>query len=472
MFRHSLLYLSEILKFLTVAPSMRLPKGHLNRMQFQKKLQNIDVVDDSLKYRFEEKYPGDEDLIITNDSWEKVPVFKAIVRLNEEGHIEERQKDLRYNFAGQDHERSLILGVPGFGSTFNYPHVVNYTVKIYVSSIDGDTRDHSHRGHLVDKIVSYMSREDKSPLPPFLLDGDASMGKTAVVGKSLQTFVKRLTEGAWSKLQTTKSPEGSTDLGEYPPNQVETNAAPEMQVVKPVLIARVCGLTPDSSNSRALVNSLVHQIFMAYDQPAERAEILSLESYRQAIRLARSEKPLIVILSKLDRLDLSCHSPLKLSWILDIPPFVRFVFTVKTSTRPTSCHEIVASRVREMAPNVLYASAAADQRPPPSQGLLESCADDFLLNVGTIITPIAKSSIERLLAIDGRKLRMDQEEAVRFAEAEPAHDGKHVPIRMLKQIYKISKDWKSSDQIGDFSFPKTIQEALDHELDVLEVFRM
>ncbi|KAJ3249485.1 hypothetical protein HDU78_000011 [Chytriomyces hyalinus] len=764
-----------------------------------------DVVDDSLKYRFEEEYPGDEDLIITNDSWEKVPVFKAIVRLNEEGHIEERQKDLRYNFADQDHERSLILGVPGFGSTFNYPHVVNYTVKIYVSSIDGDSneerdefikhhllplrqycaslgrefiwrdfkgndavvtdlhnfrkiclseletcqkdstsissmvffnnthygergiptnidaavfkkllgqvkhmdfrhilastgnvsaedlvkrwyrlddnwvpkryilsraedvlcnidsldmrgvavrewiyqnlqplkqilraaavrlgrsglvepfvvqrfvqsdfqeeitrsvlqqfkrggwqrsmlvvntdnlpkivgknadqldelsemetfksdgdvasqeekmlqkitnpllmsipyenkvirdirnsqedsdhgaavnpilcslkekvklligrhvlnhpypndvvleiithskylrskaRDHSHRGHLVDKIVSYMSREDKSPLPPFLLDGDASMGKTAVVGKSLQTFVKRLTEGAWSKLQTTKSPEGSTDLGEYPPNQVETNAAPEMQVVKPVLVARVCGLTPDSSNSRALVNSLAHQIFMAYDQPAERAEILSLESYRQAIRLARSEKPLIIILSKLDRLDLSCHSPLKLSWILDqIPPFVRIVFTVKTSTRPTSCHEIVASRVREMAPNVLYASAAADQRPPPSQGLLESCADDFFLNVGTIISPIAKSSIKRLLAIDGRKLRMDQEEAVRraFAEAEPAHDGKHVPIRMLKQIYKISKDWKSSDQIGDFAFPKTIQEALDHELDVLEV---
>ncbi|KAJ3227557.1 hypothetical protein HDU81_006576 [Chytriomyces hyalinus] len=353
-----------------------------------------------------------------------------------------------------------------------YPNEVVLEIITHSKYLRSKARDHSHRGHLVDKIVSYMNREDKSPIPPFLLDGDASMGKTAVIGKALQTFVKRLTEGAWSKLQTTKSHEGSTELEQSLPNQVETNAAPDMQVVKPVLIARVCGLTPASSNSRALVNSLAHQIFMAYDQPVERDEILTLESYRQAIRLARSDKPLIIILSKLDRLDLFCHSPLKLSWILDqIPPFVRIVFTVKTSSRPTSCHEIVASRVREMAPTVLYALAAADQRPPPSQGLLESCADDYFLNVGTIISPIAKSSIKRLLAIDGRKLRLDQEEAVRraFAEAEPAHDGNHVPIRMLKQIYKISKDWKSSDQIGDFTFPKTIQEALDYELDVLEV---
>ncbi|KAI8616928.1 hypothetical protein BC830DRAFT_150978 [Chytriomyces sp. MP71] len=355
-----------------------------------------------------------------------------------------------------------------------FPNDVLLEVVTHNKVFKAKARDHSHRGHLIDKIMGYLKRSDAGAVPPFLIDGESCMGKTSVIGKALQKFVKLHTYKTWLKLQSNATKFSHDTIApavEYSDAFQSVENSDNVHI-EPVIVARVCGLTPQSSNSRLLINSITRQILIAFGKPVDRDETLDVESYRLALSLARHDRPLFIVLAKADRLDQFNSVPLKLSWLLDlIPPHVKIIVSVQSNTSPTSVHEIISCRIRQMAPIVLYTNAAAEHRPPPSPGILASCAEDFFLNVGAIIAPIAKSTIKRMLALDNRKLRIDQEEALRgaFASVEVPDGNKYVPIRMLKEIYKISKNWKSSDQIGDVEFPISLQEALDLELDALEL---
>ncbi|KAI9352008.1 hypothetical protein BDR26DRAFT_1003063 [Obelidium mucronatum] len=356
------------------------------------------------------------------------------------------------------------------------PNTLLHEITTHMKHFKLKARDHSHRGHLISKIMSYITRTDKCPIPPFLLDGDMSMGKTSVVGSAIQKLVKKITEDAWIRVQATKSPLSSTiDVTSSKHDLVSDPEplAPEKPPYEPIIVARICGLTPYSSNSRLLIDSITRQIYEAYNHKNEATEeLLTVQDYRNSLSLASSERPLIIVLAKVDRLPLSGPLALKISWILDhIAPFVRILLTARTDFSATSVFSVITGKIKQMAPTVLYSTTALENRAPPSPALMATCSDDYLLNVGSIIAPIAKSSIKRLLTIDKRKLRLDQEDSLRkaFNDAETAENCKYVPIRLLKQLYKMSRKWGSYDKVGDIEFPKTLNEAFDLELSDLEV---
>ncbi|KAJ3029737.1 UNVERIFIED_CONTAM: TRAF3-interacting protein 1, partial [Siphonaria sp. JEL0065] len=355
------------------------------------------------------------------------------------------------------------------------PNTLLHEITTHMKQFKAKARDHSHRGHLISKIMTYITRTEKVPVPPFLLDGDASMGKTSVVGKTLQNLVKKITEDAWTRLQAAKTPlDSSMDVVSSKQDITSEQLPPPVEKApyEPIIVARICGLTPCSSNARLLIDSLARQIYDAYLYKYEASEeLLSVQEYRKALSLATSEKPLIIVLTKIDRLPSTGPLALKISWLLDqIPPFVRIVLTAKTDQSPTSAFHVIQGKIKEMAPSMLLNAASSESRTPPSPILLSMCIEEYLMNVGTIIAPIAKSSIKRLLTADGRKLRMDQEDALRkaFTDAEMGDD-RIVPIRLLKQLYKMSKKWGSSEKVADIDFPKTLSESFDMVLSDLEI---
>ncbi|KAI8849583.1 hypothetical protein BC829DRAFT_180263 [Chytridium lagenaria] len=71
------------------------------------------------------------------------------------------------------------------------PNPLVEEILVHTTQFRLKSRDHIRRQHLIDKVINFMSRPDSWPLPPFLLYGEASMGRTSLLGKALQKFVQK-----------------------------------------------------------------------------------------------------------------------------------------------------------------------------------------------------------------------------------------------------------------------------------------
>ena len=124
---------------------------------------------------------------------------------------------------------------------------------------------------------------------PFALFGPAGSGKSSVLSRALLDASKR-----W---------EGAT------------------------VVARFIGITPDSSNTRALLASLSTEIARSYGvaTPAPETDILKLSRiYREQLQYAKLDKPLILFFDGLDQI-----SDQEVQWLpLDgLPEYVRLVIS-------------------------------------------------------------------------------------------------------------------------------------------------
>ncbi len=112
------------------------------------------------------------------------------------------------------------------------------------------------------------------------------------------------------------------------------------------VIYRFIGATPDSSNGRALLESLCKQISRRYgaDETAIPSEYKDLvQEFPKHLALARPEEPLIIFLDALDQLSDSDNAR-SLVWLpADLPPNVRLI----VSTLPGECLKALEGRLPE-----------------------------------------------------------------------------------------------------------------------------
>ncbi|KAJ3297841.1 hypothetical protein HDU79_001958 [Rhizoclosmatium sp. JEL0117] len=368
------------------------------------------------------------------------------------------------------------------------PNRLNEEILVHITQFKLRANDHKLREHLIEKVIAYIFRNDAVSLPPFVISGDSSMGKTAIIGKVLQTCIQRMAENLQerkpSPSPTMKRDESSGSLSSNATSvgtACTTNTV-EMQTlvkktksillsgglsakrgsIQPVFIARIVGITPDSSTSYGLMKSITHQICLAYNVSTNIDDEISLEMFREALKFATAEKPLVIALAKVDSL-VSGPMNSRISWLIDVvPPFVRII----VSAHDEEVITFVTKRIRARAPSVVY--AACKNGPPPSQAELDTAHDPYILKVGEIIAPVLKACLKKMNDAAKRKIRGEQAEALRKAFADCTPVNGIVPIRMMKLLHSMSKEWRSFTSVDGLLFPKTIREALEMQLLKLE----
>jgi len=159
------------------------------------------------------------------------------------------------------------------------------------------------RVEILNNIQGYIRKAEKHPLAVY---GESGTGKSALMAYSLQQTLEEHSDAE--------------------------------------VIFRFIGATPDSSNGRALLESLCRQISRAYG--ADESEIPSdykelLEEFPKRLALATAEKTLIIYLDALDQLS-DANNARNLNWLAaDLPENVWLI----VSTLPGECYEVLKAKI-------------------------------------------------------------------------------------------------------------------------------
>lgn len=384
-------------------------------------------------------------------------------------------------------------------------------IYVHTSFLHQHAQDHWQREHLYEHIIDYLWRIEPHSVPPFLLTGSASTGKLALLGKLVEQ-VKLKLENSSSGSDIKRENGVSAKTWKQKSSKFLASALYEEDILirqsfyateGAVILARVVGLTPLSSTSRGLMQSMTDQLNHSFGIPkrvmkrclaqgdggdtddalaqygtedSNHNKILQqtdsdanvLRRFKLALGYAEIYKPIFIVLGNFDRLPLEGNMCEPLSWLLhNIPPFVRIVLASETDTRMAKA---VEDRISYLAPETLAASVrASGSEVPPSKIQNDLAISDCKLTVtGGMITPVLKSYIKRLEELDGRKLKMEEEAAIRHgfetAEKETNSGG---GIRLAKLLYSFSRTWKV-DSWKSFVFPSSLHAALGLFLDQLE----
>ncbi|KAJ3125264.1 hypothetical protein HK100_010901 [Physocladia obscura] len=354
---------------------------------------------------------------------------------------------------------------------------LNQEIVRHLNFFKSRAKDHCLREHLIEKLVGYMNRNENFTLPPLLVFAESGMGKTSVIGKSLQRLVKNFElqpQNIRQNMNSSQQPTGNKKTSNCSSNSLNSNCTSaggafgtlDTVTMNCVIVARVAGLTEDSSTSYNLMKSITDQICSAYSIKRSNSTEVLIGIFSEVLKVATAEKPLIIIVSKIE--NIFQHSTTgsmypNISWLLDdIPPFVRIVL----SSSDHQTINFISERIKLRAPSVL--SAQSKNVPLPSDQELKNVHESFFLKIGQLIHPVLKSSIKRLSDVQGRRLQSSQLEAIKSAFLTCESVNGVIPIRMLKLIHNLSKDWTSWDLVDSFCFPKTVSQALTNLLEKLE----
>ncbi|XP_033747679.1 NACHT domain- and WD repeat-containing protein 1-like [Pecten maximus] len=131
----------------------------------------------------------------------------------------------------------------------------------------------------LEAIKLYLSSADQKPL---VVHGQSGCGKTSIMAK----------------------------LAALVPSHCKNNP------FKPAVIIRFIGTTPDSSNIRSLLTSIIQQIYTLYNVHFSIPEDIKLlvRKFKSALNLAKDVRPLVILLDSLDQLDLT-NNGRSLNWI-------------------------------------------------------------------------------------------------------------------------------------------------------------
>ncbi|KAJ3239689.1 NACHT domain- and WD repeat-containing protein 1 [Chytriomyces hyalinus] len=381
-------------------------------------------------------------------------------------------------------------GLDEWAATQHEYNALTEEIGVHCKEFKKRAKDHGLREHLVEKVVSYIATVDSHPLPPMLILGEAGMGKTSLLGKSLQKYVQKLTEAASFHKKTDLSASSALISGTASAVSLNSNAttlttatsatsqrprsagssaaerSKSIPIVQPVIVARIAGLTPESSCVSSLIKSMTHQITAAFNIPSHALGLhVTLDMFRAYLHLATSERPIVISLSKPEKLNRFLGAPKfsLLSWIVDyIPPFVRVVISTNDSELTT----FISERIQAEAPAVLL--SRVKHGPPPNPIELQNSPETYLVKVGELIAPVLKSLLKRKNDALDRSLTIEQEEALRRAFLDSTPVKGVVPVRMLSLLHSISLRWTHETPVTECTFPKSIREALSSELARLE----
>ncbi|KAJ3045979.1 hypothetical protein HDU99_009829, partial [Rhizoclosmatium hyalinum] len=147
--------------------------------------------------------------------------------------------------------------------------------------------------------------QERKPSPSPTMKRDESSGSLSSNATSVGTACTTNTVEMQTLVKKTKSILLSGGLGT------------KRGSIQPVFIARVVGITPDSSTSYGLMKSITHQICLAYNVSTNIDDEISLEMFREALKFATAEKPLVIALAKVDSL-LPGPMNSRISWLIDV----------------------------------------------------------------------------------------------------------------------------------------------------------
>ncbi|KAI9356499.1 hypothetical protein DFJ73DRAFT_227408 [Zopfochytrium polystomum] len=404
--------------------------------------------------------------------------------------------------------------------------------------------EHWARDHQCEQIMNFISRADSHSLPPFLVLGAPSMCKTALLGQvfvrleqkygvitsarpapaarpssakssfSAEVSASRPNTPAWS------FPDGTLYMLDASPRKSVSrrgSSVPGPTPERPVIVARVIGVSPHSSTKTLLVRSMTHQILQAFGRTKakwhqqgraiESSAFFSpnnldgwgdtaehwlspngddniLGRFKSALQLASSARPIIILIAHGERLSdpqFTQHQSLSsititgpdkptapwLAWLLqDIPPFVRLVISAN-SRSPTAI--VAQGIITRAAPEALEkAIKATGSEVPPSKSEIEAAVAANILEMGGLIAPVVRASVKNWLLIEGRKFTSEKIDALQAGfEAAESNSDSVVPGRMAKMLYDVMKQTKR-DEWKNLQLPKTIEEAMDQTLENLE----
>ncbi|KAJ3408135.1 hypothetical protein HDV05_005135 [Chytridiales sp. JEL 0842] len=389
------------------------------------------------------------------------------------------------------------------------------------------SKDHVRREHLIEKTVNYITRVEPWPLPPLVILGGAGAGRCSVISKALHKLSALLPDSSfWLQKQkegnaflstsgssapapstsvfansssfahgtdTSKSPDvfmsgnmtSTTQIASG--NLLRRKSSVHCTAIRPVVVVRVAGLTPESSTHHKLMQSITMQIRASYGvPPLEEPSSLStphkswpcgegvytVSAFRKCLSLATQERPLVIVVAKIDRLEFSDPTNLRISWLVDcIPPYVRIVLAGREEKNPTrgSYTSLLKLKVQEMAPQALILSLKGI---PPADAELLAASDAYLLKPGELITPVIKATLRKWTDLDVEgKLGAESEQSLvkAYLGTSPS------PVRILKLQYQLARAHEGQESLPKdeaavaMVHPRTILMGLDTLLADLEL---
>ncbi|KAI8929230.1 hypothetical protein BC831DRAFT_6231 [Entophlyctis helioformis] len=259
-----------------------------------------------------------------------------------------------------------------------------------------------------------------------------------------------------------------------PPMPAHTaNGAQPQTEPRHVIVFRCIAITHASASTSNLMLSLAAQISQAYgiSQISTQYED-PLVKFRRALRLPTRERPLLLVLTKLDQLQFDNESERSMGWLLDdLPAYINLVLAVHDERFARSLLPNIMAKIVHLVPH-----AQADLREKKgtidtTKWTLPVSLDQCLLPIGDFIPTVAKVALKRYLGLDARRLRPEQEEMVMHAfERANLLDlqrmGTASPL-LLRLLYNITRPWRSYETVS-LNMPISVSKTLELVFATLE----
>ncbi|KAJ3103613.1 hypothetical protein HDU96_009201, partial [Phlyctochytrium bullatum] len=290
------------------------------------------------------------------------------------------------------------------------------------------------------------------------------MGRTALLAKALQKYAQKTLDGTKSSA-VAGTPALSISRAESPmPTQSEKigSGAPSLSAhslgtlasgkrrksvssaarssIRPVIVARVAGLTPTSSTAFALMSSITQQICAAYNVAVDDDDEINIDVFRESLRLATSERPLIIAVAKIDRLCDGQGVAPTLSWLTDcLPPYVRVILTAREGDE-NSAASFIQNRILLAIPSIITSLSKATTMVQPEPDVADVLDQAYGLFVTgyIVVWDLETGSILKHIPPDE-----EENELFSYGAACASSDGRYLLIgsktlRLLQSSSKVT----------------------------------
>eukprot|EP00842_Homolaphlyctis_polyrhiza_P006231 jgi/Hompol1/6609/HPOL_000606-RA len=196
------------------------------------------------------------------------------------------------------------------------------------------------------------------------------------------------------------------------------------------------------------------------------------DKFRRALKLPTRLKPLLLVITKLDRLKFEHESEKGFGWLLDdLPGYINIVLSLRDERFP-------GSHLPQLMSKLLQLSVVAQNELREKKGTIDTSKwtlpvspEQAVLPIGDFIPTVAKVALKRYIGLDSRRLRPAQEDTIMHAfERASLLDlqrmGTASPL-LLRLLYNMSRTWRSYDHVLE-TLPVSVTKAIEFIFTTLE----
>eukprot|EP00842_Homolaphlyctis_polyrhiza_P001438 jgi/Hompol1/2295/HPOL_005930-RA len=166
-----------------------------------------------------------------------------------------------------------------------------------------------------------------------------------------------------------------------------------------------------------IISSLADQIAQAYGTSIASPQYQTpFDKFRRALKLPTRLKPLLLVITKLDRLKFEHESEKGFGWLLDdLPGYINIVLSLRDERFP-------GSHLPQLMSKLLQLSVVAQNELREKKGTIDTSKwtlpvspEQAVLPIGDFIPTVAKVALKRYIGLDSRRLRPAQEDTIMHA---------------------------------------------------------